>query len=112
MYYVYGIKNCDTVKKALKKLDQMKVTYEFCDFKKGTLNSKLVKDWKKQLGDFPVNPKGRVYKQLKEEFESASSNEKVNLILENTSMVKRPVLIKDNKIICLGFDEEKYQGLK
>ena len=112
MYQLYGIKNCDTVKKAIKKLDTSKVSFTFFDFKKGALDEKILLKWKKSFGDWPVNQRGRTYRQLKEEFESASNSEKIKLILENTSLVKRPVLIKNNSVICFGYDEETYNTLE
>ena len=68
MYKIYGIPNCNTVKKALTHLDKAGVTYEFVNFKKEPPTVKLLKDWKVAFGDWPVNKKGPTYRKIKEEF--------------------------------------------
>jgi Spx/MgsR family transcriptional regulator len=111
MFELYGIPNCDTVKKAMKKLKEQGIDYEFHNFKKETPTKKDIKRWKSAYGDWPVNKKGRTYKQLKDDLESASSSEMENLIMENTSLIKRPILEENGEVISFGFDEEVYEGL-
>lgn len=94
---VYGIKNCDKVKKQLKQLEADNIDFEFVDLKKFELTAKKIKDWKKSYGDWPVNKRGRTYKQIAEKFESASESEKCNLICENTSSLIRPIFEKGSK---------------
>lgn len=112
MLKVYGIKNCDTMKKTFKLLDSLKLDYEFFDYKKEAPSATLIKDWKKQLGELPHNPRGRIFKQIKDDFEAASANDKVKLLVENTSAIKRPIVTKNNKIISFGLEEEKLKKLK
>ena len=109
MIKLYGIKNCDTVKKACRYLEERNQEYEFVDFKKTKLNKENIETWKKSFGDWPVNKKGRTYRQLKDEFENSTDLEKVNLIIENTSLIKRPILEIKNKTVAFGFEKETYQ---
>ena len=112
MIVMHAIANCDTVKKARTYLEKKKVSYEFVDFKKTPPTSDQIKKWAEYFGELPVNKKGLTYKKFKEEYEALSPALKIKFIIENTSMIKRPVLEKNNKTIAMGFDEEEYKGLK
>ena len=112
MYQLYGISNCDTVKKAKAFLENKKLEFEFFDFKKGVVTSSLVNRWTQFNGDWPINPRGRTFRNLKDDFQSSSDKMKLDMILSNTSLIKRPVLERNNKTLCLGFDEELYNSLK
>lgn len=113
-YTVYGIKNCDTVKKALRWLDDHGVDYTFHDFKsKGVTASKL-KQWMEQQGwETVVNRKGMTWRQLPDDLkQSVKSNASaVKLLQEKTSAIKRPLIEKGNDVVFLGFDEARYQEL-
>jgi arsenate reductase (glutaredoxin) len=109
---MYAIPNCDTVKKARAFLDKKKIAYEFVDFKKSPPDSKLIKTWSEFFGELPVNKKGLTYKKLKDEYEALSNSEKINFITHNTSMIKRPVLMKDGKTVAIGFEEDVYKAIK
>ncbi|MCO4756142.1 MAG: arsenate reductase, partial [Bacteriovoracaceae bacterium] len=60
---VYGIKNCDTVKKALKFLNENELEYEFVDFKKVTPTKADILRWKEAFGDLPVNKRGTTFRK-------------------------------------------------
>ena len=111
MYTLYGIPNCDTVKKAKKKLESNGVEFEFVNFKKEQPTTKQINNWKKSFGDWPINKKGRTYKQLKDEIDSLATKEIPGFIAENTSLIKRPILEEDGNVLCFGFDEEVIEGL-
>lgn len=111
MIKVYGIPNCNTVKKALTYLDQKKVKYEFINFKKSPPTSKQIQAWKKDFGELPVNTKGPTFRKIKESYEESSAAEKVKLLIENSSAIKRPILEKNGKALYKGFDEEEYKRL-
>ncbi len=104
MLRVYGIKNCDTVKKTLKFLDQEKTDYDFIDFKKQVPTKEEILNWKKVFGDWPVNKRGRTFKSVAEDFEAASDSEKIKIIQEKTSTIRRPITT-DGKSFCFGHDE-------
>jgi arsenate reductase (glutaredoxin) len=111
MIKVYGIKNCDTVKKSLQALDKLKVKYEFVDLKKEPPTPELLRSWKSELGEFPVNRAGRTYKQNQEQYEAANVAGKIELLCEKSSMIKRPLVTKNSKIIALGFDLEAFKSI-
>lgn len=111
MYTLYGISNCDTVKKSKKKLNELGIEFNFVDFKKEAPDEKLLKRWKKAFGDWPLNKKGRTYRQLKDEVEALSDTKLPQFIAENTSLIKRPILEEGSKVLCFGFDEEVYSSL-
>lgn len=112
MYKIYGIPNCNTVKKALTHLDNSRLEYEFINFKKQAPTKALLKAWKEAFGDWPVNKKGPTYRKIKEEFELAKAPEKYTILSETTSAIKRPILVKNDEVICFGYDEEQYSKLK
>jgi Spx/MgsR family transcriptional regulator len=112
MYKIYGIPNCNTVKKALNHLNDSGLEYEFINFKKSAPKQKDLKAWKAAFGDWPVNKRGPTYRKIKEEFEAASAAEKYKILTETTSAIKRPILTKNDDIICFGYDEDQYSKLK
>jgi arsenate reductase (glutaredoxin) len=109
---VYGIKNCNTVKSAIEWLNKNKIEFAFHDYKKlGIAQSKLT-EWCKQVGwESLVNKRGTTWRQLDEGIQKKVANEKaaIALMLEKTSVIKRPVVEKNGKILLLGFDEVEYQ---
>jgi Spx/MgsR family transcriptional regulator len=109
MYKLFGIPNCDTVKKARTFLEKNKVATEFIDFKKYRPTNDDIERWSQVFGGLPVNTKGVTYKIHKIEYEALSSKEQIRFIQENTSMIKRPILEKGGEVLAFGFDEKTYQ---
>lgn len=105
-YKLFGIPNCDTVKKARAYFDRKKIKYEFVDFKKQPPTPELLKKWKQALGDFPTNPKGPTFKKIKEQFDAASEAEKIKLLIEFSSAIKRPIIEANETLATVGFDEK------
>ncbi len=103
---VYGIKNCDTVKKALKYLEENSIEFEFVDFKKTPPTKTLVKKWAKDLGDLPVNKRGTTFRKIKDAYESGSKEEQVSLLVENSSAIKRPIVETNTTI--MGFKKDEW----
>lgn len=112
MITMYAIANCDTVKKARAFLEKKKLAYDFVDFKKTPPSKELIKKWAEFMGELPVNKKGLTYRKYKDEFEALSAAKKIDFIILNSSMIKRPVLENQGKTMAIGFDEEIYAGLK
>ncbi len=110
---LYGIKNCDTVKKAIKQLDSDNVAYEFVDLKTTKLSVELLTDWLTQCPDKLVNKRSTTYRQIKEEWLSVEDNlsAQITLIQANPTLIKRPVIVLDNGEIIVGFDKGTYQEL-
>jgi arsenate reductase (glutaredoxin) len=110
-YIIYGIKNCDTVKKALNWLNQKNIAFEFHDYKSKGISGGKLKEWCKQTGwESLVNKKGTTWRQLDEKVKNKIVNEAeaIQLMMEKTSIIKRPLIEKDQKIVVLGFDMAEY----
>ncbi len=108
--HVYGIKNCNTVKKALDWLTKHGIEYTFHDFKKEGVSEEKLQGWEKQTGWEPlVNKRGTTWRQLTPEEQHAVVDAKTanRLMQAKTSVIKRPV-IESPKGIILGFDENEY----
>ena len=108
---VYGITNCNTVKKALDWLKEHQVAYEFHDFKKLGISEEKLNEWDDKAGyEKFMNKQGLTYKQLEPAVkESIKTNaDALKLMRQKTSMIKRPVIETDN-FLFFGFDEEVYK---
>ncbi|MDR7049730.1 arsenate reductase [Duganella sp. 3397] len=110
---LYGIPNCDTVKKARTWLADQQHDFTFHDFKKQGLARETVADWLKQVPrDVLVNRKGTTWRALSDERKAAIVDDEaaIALMLENPSIIKRPVL--DNDGACaVGFSDAQYQQI-
>jgi arsenate reductase len=114
MYIVYGIPNCDTVKKVFTWLTNHKIAYEFHDYKKSGISPAKLKTWCKQVGwETLLNKRGTTWKQLDVATQTTINNEKaaIALMVENTSSIKRPVIEKGNKVVVVGFDKRNYENI-
>jgi arsenate reductase len=111
---LYGITNCNTVKKARTWLDEHGIPYEFHDFKKQGIDSATLEGWLEQTTwEKLVNRAGMTWRGLDDSAKSSviDNTSAIKLMVEKTSVIKRPVLIKDNVLFCLGFDESTYGRL-
>jgi len=110
---LYGIKNCDTVKKARKWLDDNSVPYTFHDFRVDGINKTLVNNFLKQVDiETLINKRGTTWRKLSDtEKEIKTKTQAVALMVENPAIIKRPVL-DVNKKVTVGFSEESYKSLK
>jgi arsenate reductase len=109
MITLYGIKNCDTVKKARQWLDARKIEYNFHDYKIKGLTREQLLTWGKELGwQILLNTKGTTWRQLPDEQKQNIDEQKaLELMLQNTSLIKRP-LINLNNHYMVGFSEAQY----
>ena len=109
---LYGIPNCSTVKKARVWLDKNNINYEFHDFKKLGVSQEVINHWlTQQPWEKLVNRAGMTWRKLDDETKaSITDNASASaLMMEKTSVIKRPILEKDDEILCLGFNEDTYQ---
>jgi Spx/MgsR family transcriptional regulator len=115
---IYGIKSCSTMKKAFTKLDELGVSYDFHDYKKQGVDKEAVQRWVNELGiDRVLNKRGTTWRKLTDEQKSeadASVDDAIALLVENTSMIKRPIVEgqledKDQPILLCGFDEAEFE---
>lgn len=111
MVKVYGIPNCNTVKKARVLLEELGVEFDFIDFKKTPPNKDDLTRWKAAFGDWPVNKKGPTYRKIKEEFESSNATGKYKLLITTTSAIKRPIIEKNGEVKSFGFNEDEIKSL-
>ncbi|MBX9851034.1 MAG: ArsC family reductase [Cytophagaceae bacterium] len=110
---IYGIKNCDTVKKATDWLKKKNIAFEFHDYKTQGISEEKLKEWTKQVSwEILLNKRGTTWKKLSAAVQGKTNNEKaaVAVMRENTSIIKRPVIEKNGKIIAVGFDEKEYSN--
>jgi arsenate reductase len=111
---LYGIPNCNTVKKARDWLTNHDIAYTFHDFKKEPPNEMLINDWlTQQSWEILVNRAGMTWRNLSDS-EKATVNDAASamqLMMTKPSVIKRPVLVQDNKILNVGFSEAAYEAL-
>ena len=110
MLKIYGIKACDTMKKAFTWLDQHGIAYEFHDYKKAGAPEKQVRQWIRKLGwETVINKRGTTWKKLPEDLRARMDAESsVAAALENPSLIKRPI-IEQGTILLAGFDANTWQ---
>jgi len=108
---IYGIKNCNTVKKALDWLKENHIEFNFHDFKKEGASLEKLQEWSNKVGyEKLLNKQGLTWKQLDAETKATITGEKeaLQLLHDKNSMIKRPVL--ENKgFLILGFDKQLYR---
>ena len=109
---IYGIKNCDTMKKARAWLDGRGVAYAFHDYKVAGIDRATLEDWAREVGwEALLNRAGTTFRKLPDkERENITEKKAIALMLAQPSMVKRPVLEAGGKLL-VGFKPEQYGKL-
>lgn len=109
---LYGIRNCDTVKKARKWLDEQGITYEFHDFKKEGLDENRLSQWEKAVGwETLLNRRGTTWRKLSDEVrDTISAQSAHDIMLENTSIIKRPIVEYDSAVY-VGFNADDWAAI-
>jgi arsenate reductase len=109
---IYGIRNCDTMKKARAWLEARKIAYRFHDYKADGVEKPRLEYWASQLGwEALLNRAGTTFRKLPEADRSGVTEKKaIALMLAQPSMIKRPILEKGGKIAA-GFRPEQYEKL-
>ena len=118
---IYGIKSCSTMKKAFTKLDELGVSYDFHDYKQQGIDKDSVQRWVESLGiDKVLNKRGTTWRKLTDEQKQAADaniDTAIDLLIENTSMIKRPIVEgqladKNNgqPILLCGFNEAEFEA--
>ncbi|ALX96215.1 MULTISPECIES: ArsC family reductase [Serratia] len=109
---MFGIKNCDTIKKARRWLEEQDVAYQFHDYRADGLDEQLLRDFVARLGWEPLlNTRGTTWRKLDEAQRNACDNADaaIALMLEQPAMIKRPLLDDGKGHALLGFSSESYQ---
>jgi arsenate reductase len=112
MPILYGISNCDTVRKARRWLDEHGIDYRFHDVRRDGLDRKMLQDWEQQLGwEQLLNRRGTTWRKLpgavRDSIDGASA---LQIMLEQPAIIKRPVL-DDNRQLHLGFSAGSYRSI-
>ena len=109
---LYGIKNCDTIRKARKWLEAHGIDYQFHDVRSGGLDESQLKHWIKALGwETLLNKRGMSWRKLADvDKQELDADKAMQLMLLQPAMIKRPILEHNSKLFC-GFSEANYQTI-
>lgn len=109
---IYGIKNCDTMKKARTWLDAKGVAYRFHDYKAEGIDAESLKRWVETLGwETVLNRSGTTFRALPDaDKQDLDAGKAIALMLAQSSMIKRPILDRDGALTA-GFKPEIYDTL-
>ena len=112
MLTVYGIKNCDSVKKARRWLDEHDVAYTFHDFRADGLSAEMVNEWATDLSwEALVNRRSNTWRNLDHDTkDKLSADNVVAMLVANPTLIKRPVL-QTRSTVFIGFEESEFKGL-
>ncbi len=111
---VYGIPNCDTVRKARVWLEEHDVPFEFHDFKKAGVSTALLQDWLKDVSlDELINRRGTTWRGLSDTYKAEANTTPgaIALMIHKPSIIKRPVVVVNGRVKTLGFSAEQYETL-
>lgn len=112
MITIYGIKNCDTIKKARRWLEENAIDFRFHDYRKDGLDEALLEKLEAQAGwEKLLNKRGTTWRKLDESARDSINRESaLALMLEQPALIKRPVLVKGDTCL-VGFDPASYEKL-
>jgi len=108
---LFGIKNCDSVKKARRWLEQQQLSYQFHDFRINGLDETTVKQWLKTVSwEQLINKRGTTWRKLDDpRKERLDQQAAIELMLAHPTLIKRPV-IEDESGVSIGFNESDFQA--
>ncbi|MDO4894133.1 Spx/MgsR family RNA polymerase-binding regulatory protein [Moraxella sp.] len=113
---VYGIKNCNTMKKAFDFLGEHKISYEFFDYKKSVLSQADFERFVELFGDKVINKQGTTYRKFDDETKAMLASDDLSVVYQivksNQSVLKRPIITGEHHngaVALIGFDESLYQ---
>ena len=112
MVTLFGIKNCDTVKKARNWMDSNGIDYRFHDFRSDGLNVKQVSQWVQKIGlDEVLNKRSATWKQISDTDKNyLLEGNDLTVIADNPTLIKRPVLEMSTELL-VGFNIDRYKNL-
>lgn len=108
---IYGIKNCDTMKKAFAWLDQHGIAYRFHDYKKAGIATDKLSTWVSRAGGWShvANKSGLTFRGLPEDTKASLDDERaIALMAEKPSMIRRPIIESGGGKLIIGFSEESF----
>jgi arsenate reductase len=111
---IYGIKNCDTMKKARAFLDNREVAYAFHDYKTAGIERAKLEGWARKVGwEALLNKAGTTFRKLPDKDKEGLTEKKaIALMLAQPSLIKRPVLEAGGGKLLVGFKPEQYEALR
>ncbi len=110
MLHIYGIKNCDSVKKALKFFNTHHIAYQFHDIKTETPECHKIQSWAARVTLLKLlNTRSTTYRNLKLKERDLSDDDKIAWLCKEPMLLKRPVVEYDSNVL-VGFDQSRYEG--
>ena len=110
MLTVYGIKQCDGCRKALRWLEEQGIEHRFHDFRSDGLDEGLLKGWLgSPFADKLINRRSTSWRQLNDEQRQLQGDAQLQLLLEYPTLIKRPVFVADD-IVAVGFNPKELAG--
>ena len=112
MIKIYGIPNCDTVRKAIKWLEANDIEHEFINYRKQPLTKTEINSWDKAIGwESFLNKRSTAWKPLDQSVKDSINKESaLNLMMDKVTLIKRPVLVTNDNVF-LGFKPQMYQEI-
>jgi len=109
MVKIYGIKNCDSVKKAIRFLNTHAISYQFIDFRETPIGEECIDSWlEKTTLKTLFNARSTTYRTLKLKEKQLTDDEKRHWLAKENMLIKRPVILFENHLI-IGYNESQYQ---
>lgn len=109
---VYGIKNCGTVRKALKFFDEKRIDYRFVDIKKEPLSRAQIEKWLKKVSiEELLNSKGAKFRALKLKNSELDDRARLDWMEKENLIVRRPIIEYGRGAVLVGFDESRYEEI-
>ena len=106
MITLYGIPNCDTVKRARLSLQQAGVEFQFHDFRRDGIDPEQIQNWLDQLGDAVINRRGTTWRKLSDDEKQQAEDQPATLLSQYPAIIKRPLINKDGDL-RLGFSAKE-----
>lgn len=109
MIKLYGIKSCDSVKKAIKYLKKNNLEYKFIDLKITILDNNIVNKWLENISlDILFNKRSRTYRDLKLKELDLDDKDKIDWLIKEPLLIKRPVIELDDSSVIVGYNQLEY----
>jgi len=109
MIKLYGIKSCDSVKKAIKYLKNNNLEYQFIDLKITVLDNNIVNKWLENISiDILFNKRSRTYRDLKLKELDLDDKDKIDWLIKEPLLIKRPVIELDDRSVIVGYNQLDY----
>lgn len=105
---LYGLKNCDSCRKARRWLDANNHQHEFIDVREDTPSVHTLKAWYEALGDGLLNRRGTTWRQLSASEKARANDDLPALLQDHPALIKRPVLVNAARLLC-GFEENSWK---